>query len=248
MSTTCHTSFAEHFITRVSHSFSDVLFDDLPDVQFYIKDARGRYVQVNRVLKENYMMTDDREIISKTDHELFPHYLADNYVQDDQQVFQGATIRNRIELVGRYDGTAAWSSTTKTPIRSRNGKIIGLAGITRDLGKMSSAVLPYQELSEVTRYIEANYSEVISVVTLARLVHVSPRSLQRKFLSVFRMSPLQYVRRVRIHKASRLLVASDKSINAIAACTGFSDQSHLTREFARCLGTTPKAYRKRYLV
>lgn len=247
MSTSCLETFVDRFLKRASHTFSSVLFDELPDVQFYMKDLQGRYVQVNQVVKENYLMSDDREIIRKTDHQLFPRYLADHYVQDDQQVLQGATIRNRIELVGRYDGTTAWSRTTKTPVRSRNGRIIGLAGMTRDLGKMSATVLPYQELSAATRYIDLHHGEVISVAVLARIAHVSPRALQRKFQKVFRMSPLQYVRRVRISKASRLLASSQKSIKAIAACTGFSDQSHLTREFVRCVGATPRAYRMRYL-
>ncbi|NOY42635.1 MAG: AraC family transcriptional regulator [Planctomycetes bacterium] len=241
-----HPSFVDRFMARIMHSYSNVLFEELPDVQFFMKDTRGRYVQVNHVLKENYMMADDRDIISKTDYQLFPQYLADNYVQDDQQVFQGVTIRNRIELVGRYDGTAIWSSTTKTPIRSRHGNVIGLAGISREIGKMSSMVLPYQELASVTRHIEANYSQAITVVEMAKIAAISPRSLQRKFHVAFRMSPLQYLRRVRISEASRLLATTGTPISTIAADTGFADQSHLTRAFVDAVGKTPGAFRKRY--
>jgi len=168
-------SFVDRFMARISPSFGDVLFETLPDVQFFVKDARGRYVKVNQSLKDNYLMADDQEIIGKTDHALFPHYLADNYVRDDQQVFRGALIRNRIELVGRYDGTAAWSITTKTPLRTAKGQIIGLAGITRDMGKTSLTVLPYQRLDAVTRYIEENYDGKISLEVLAEIAKLSVR-------------------------------------------------------------------------
>ena len=238
--------FVDRFMARVSTSFGEVLFETLPDVQFFVKDARGRYVKVNQSLKDNYLMVDDLEIIGLTDHELFPHYLADNYVRDDQQVFHGASIRNRIELVGRYDGTASWSITSKTPLRSAKGQIIGLAGITRDLAKTSSSVLPYQRLNAVTRYIEQNYEGEISLEVLAEVAELSVRSLQRKFQAVFRITPSQYVARLRIIKASKLLATTDTSIAMIAAATGFSDQSHLARRFTSAVGETPSDFRKRH--
>jgi len=239
-------SFVDRFMKRVSTSFGDVLFETLPDVQFFVKDTRGRYVKVNQSLKDNYLMADDLEIVGKTDHELFPHYLADNYVRDDKQVFHGASIQNRIELVGHYDGTASWSITTKTPLCSNKGQIIGLAGITRDLQKTSSSVLPFQRLDAVTRHIEENYECDISLETLAKVAKLSIRSLQRKFRAVFRITPSQYVARLRIIKASKLLATTDMPIVMIAASTGFSDQSHLTRKFVSAVGETPSAFRKRH--
>jgi PAS domain S-box-containing protein len=238
-------TFVQRFMSSVSHSYGDALFEDLPDIQFFIKDSKGRYVKVNRALMNNYLMSSDDDIIGKTDHELFPAYLADNFVRDDRRVLAGEVIRNRIELVGHYDGTAAWFQTTKIPLRDER-TIIGLAGITRDLGKTSATVFPFQEMRVITQHIEEHFADEITVEMLARIAGLSARSLQRKFRAVFRLSPLQYVRRVRINKASNLLVTTSMGISAVAASTGFADQSHLTREFVRCVGTTPKAFRARY--
>lgn len=239
-------SFLECEMAKISPFLGDVLFETLPDIQFFVKDALGRYVKVNQALKDNYLMADDNEILGKTDYELFPHYLADNYVQDDKQVLRGTLIQNRIELVGRYDGTATWSATTKTPLRTAQGRIIGLAGITRDMGKTSSTVLPYQQLDEVTRYIEEHYGERISLDELANIAELSVRSLQRRFHSVFRFTPSQYIMRIRIIKASKLLATTNTPIAAIATTTGFSDQSHLTRTFVDSVGETPSNFRKKY--
>jgi len=233
-------------MAKVSPFMGDVLFESLPDIQFFVKDSKGIYVKVNQALKDNYRMSGDDEILGKSDLELFPNYLADNYIRDDQQVLLGSNIQNRIELVGRYDGTAAWSSTTKTPLRNSNGQIIGLAGITRDMGQSSMAVLPFQRLAVVTQFIEENFGQPISLEELAELAELNVRSLQRKFQATFRMTPSRYITRVRVIKASKLLATTDLPIAAIAAATCFSDQSHLTRTFANVVGETPGAFRRRY--
>ena len=59
------------------------------------------------------------------------------------------------------------------------------------------------------------------------------------------MSPHQYLIEVRVHSALALLSAGAErpSLAEVAAAVGFSDQSHLTRQFKRILGTTPKKAR-----
>jgi AraC-like DNA-binding protein len=234
------------FFDSVSNPFGDTLFDALDDVQFFVKDAKGRYMKVNRALRDNYLMSDDSEIIGRTDHELFPGYLADNYVRDDRQVLRGVAISKRIELVGRYDGTSYWSQTSKVPLLSQANQVVGLAGVSCDLGQSSLTVRPYQKLSPATDYIEQNYGAPISMAQLASLCDVSSRSLQRRFRKLFRMTPGEYVRRVRINKASFLLAHSDLPIAAIASSCGFADQSHLTRDFSRMLGETPRSFRTKH--
>jgi AraC-like DNA-binding protein len=54
------------------------------------------------------------------------------------------------------------------------------------------------------------------------------------------------LKRLRIQTACRLLVDTRESIATIALRCGFSDQSHLTREFRRVTGLTPGSYRERY--
>jgi transcriptional regulator GlxA family with amidase domain len=63
------------------------------------------------------------------------------------------------------------------------------------------------------------------------------------FRRVFRATVGEYVRRLRVDAAQRMLTNSDISLAQIALETGFADQSHLTRVFRRATGLTPKLYR-----
>ncbi len=90
-------------------------------------------------------------------------------------------------------------------------------------------------------YIEANYAEPI---TLAQLSRLSGLSLHR-FVTVFRsqvgIPPHRFVCRTRITQALALL-RQGVSPAAVAADTGFYDQSHLSRHVKRACGTTPGSY------
>jgi transcriptional regulator GlxA family with amidase domain len=75
---------------------------------------------------------------------------------------------------------------------------------------------------------------------------MSPRAFERSFLREYSLPPQQYLKRLRIQTACRLLVDTRESISAIAQRCGFADQSHLTREFRCVTKTTPGAYRETF--
>jgi len=60
------------------------------------------------------------------------------------------------------------------------------------------------------------------------------------------MTPTEYLREFRLGQAVEQLIGSNETLTSIALGTGFSDHSHLTREFTRSLGLSPGAYRKKY--
>ncbi|MFD0535866.1 helix-turn-helix domain-containing protein [Actinomadura luteofluorescens] len=66
--------------------------------------------------------------------------------------------------------------------------------------------------------------------------------MYRAFRREYGMAPSDYQRQLRLRAARRLLARGD-AIGDVAARTGFADQSHLTRWFVRCYGTTPGGYR-----
>jgi AraC-like DNA-binding protein len=228
------------------------LFDCLEDVQVWIKNRQGRYVWVNRAFLTNYAINEEvpfaelGEVQGKTDYDLCPAYLADQYKADDELVLAGQAVVNRIELVRRLDGGAAWSMTNKIPLQASNDSVIGTAGLTWRLREEDAGVSPGTHFGAVLNHLRDHYREPITNTRLARLAGLSVRAFERKFLAAFRVPPQQYLRKLRLRMASHALVFSHRSIVEVALDCGFADQSHFTREFRRHFGRTPRAYRAWY--
>lgn len=54
---------------------------------------------------------------------------------------------------------------------------------------------------------------------------------------------MTYLRRVRVNAVCRALVRSARPLSEISLTCAYSDQSHMTREFRKLVGTTPREYR-----
>lgn len=95
----------------------------------------------------------------------------------------------------------------------------------------------------LTQYVDENLDRTIMLADLAGLVQLSVFHFLRKFRTEFGCPPHAYVMRRRIEHAKRQLARRDIPLKIVAADSGFSDQSHMTRLFRRLLGTTPAQYR-----
>jgi PAS domain S-box-containing protein len=234
------------FEAALGPEHGQVLFDALPGVQFFVKDRAGRYMRVNRALLAAHGFARAEEVLGRTDHEFIARHLADHYVKDDQAVLAGQTIWNRVELVLRHQGCPDWFVTAKVPLRSKTGEIIGLAGVSRHLREAAETLAPYSRLAAALEHIREHYAQRLEVSALARMAHLSTRQFQRAFVEMFQMTPTEYVRQFRLGQAVELLIGSDRTLTDVALETGFSDHSHLSREFTRQFGLSPGAYRRKY--
>ena len=231
------------------------LFDFLEDVLVWVKDKGGRYRWVNRAFLLNYSLAQPQagwagnlqSLIGKTDYELSPVFLADQFRLDDEEVLSGNRIINRIELVGQPDGAVSWNVTNKIPLYDSKGAIMGTAGLTRRLKETEEELLTELDFGHVLAYMRDHYHETITNAHLAQLAHMSLRAFERKFSRSFHLTPQKYLRKLRLQIASRALIYSDRPLADVAVSCGFADQSHFTREFRRLFGRTPRDYRKHYV-
>lgn len=90
-------------------------------------------------------------------------------------------------------------------------------------------------------YIEAYFSENISVDQIAGAAYLSPFHFIRVFHKETGLTPHAYLIQVRIRQA-RALLSRGCSVASAAYQTGFADQSHLTRHFKRIVGIPPGQY------
>jgi AraC-like DNA-binding protein len=212
-----------------------------------VKDKNGVYCWVNRAFLLNYSTEANPEtVLGKTDYDLSPSHLAEQFRLDDAQVLEGETILNRLELVGRFDHVSTWCITTKLPVRLTDGTVTGTAGITKaaDAGALSAPAHPDQGLSRALAFIREHHAAPISNQSLAAVACRSVRALERLFARELRLTPQQYLRRIRIRLSCHDLIYSQWSLSEVALRHGFCDQSHFTREFRQETRMTPKSYRQ----
>lgn len=222
------------------------LFDVLPDVQAWIKDASRRYLWVNRTFLRNYGMHQLTEVLGKTDDDLSPTHLAAHFRAGDEAVLAGQTVQGRLELVGRFDHTASWCFTTKRPVCNARGRIVGTAGITRALDAAQIDQRSDIRLGVVIALMTRRLGDSVTNADMARIAGMSARAFERSFVREYGLPPQQYLKRLRIQIACRMLVDTRESIAGIALRCGFADQSHFTREFRRVTSLTPGTYRETY--
>jgi AraC family transcriptional regulator len=91
----------------------------------------------------------------------------------------------------------------------------------------------------VRDYIEAHLDEPIEVGALADIAGRSQFHFTRVFAQAVGVSPHRYIVRVRLERAVELMRARRSGLAEIAACTGFADQSHLSRWVRRVYGVSP---------
>ena len=88
--------------------------------------------------------------------------------------------------------------------------------------------------------------EYYSVPTLAKKVHMSPRTFARRFKSATGTTPHRWIIRERIKMAQRVLEVSDAPVDAVATQCGFADAQVLRLHFRREVGTSPTRYRRTF--
>lgn len=219
------------------------MFDHLPAVYFFIKDAQGRFIYVNAALCR-VLGVSERQVIGKTDDDFFSPELADAYRAEDREVMNaGRTIADHVWLVPDQNGALRWFVSTKTPLNDRQGAAIGVAGAMQDVAHTGAVLGPYEQMSDVVRFISERYAEKITVQQLAELAHLSTSQFNRRFTKLFQMTPARYLTRIRINAACSLLTRTDEDLASIAEQCGFHDASHFVKQFKSLMSMTPGEYR-----
>lgn len=96
----------------------------------------------------------------------------------------------------------------------------------------------------VKHLVDSRYGEKTTIVDLARVAGRSPRSVTTSFRRAFGISLHEYLTRVRVREAVRLLLESDHKIEAIAFMVGYRSKKNLYHGFRRLLGLTPDHVRR----
>ena len=143
------------------------LMNTTPD-RIYFKDRDGRFLLVNRAMREFHHMTDDSQILGLTDFDLYLLEHAKDAFADEQQVLTtGQPMVGKLERENLPDGRITWASTTKVPLRDDSGNIIGTCGISRDVTEEHHQS---EKLKEYTEALAGQQAQMDQELALAREV------------------------------------------------------------------------------
>lgn len=221
------------------------LYDHVPDVYFFVKDAKGQFLRANRALLQRLGLDREEEIVGTTDYDRYPVQVAERLVEDDRRVMeQGVPLVDHVEVLLDEVGCLDWYCTTKLPFyEEETGEAAGVVGIVRTYSGRKEFSTRHLAVDRVVDRVSRNPEGELRVGELAKEVGISERQLNRQFREVLGMSPQEFVLRSRIQAAAAVLRESNQPISEVATRFGFCDQSAFTKQFRRFLGTTPGRYR-----
>ena len=99
-------------------------------------------------------------------------------------------------------------------------------------------------IQRVLVYARSHLSSQLSVSELAAVAHLSPRQFSRAFSMETGQPPAKAIERLRVEAARLMIEQSRRTVEEVAAETGFSDTERMRRAFLRAFGQPPQALRR----
>lgn len=101
-----------------------------------------------------------------------------------------------------------------------------------------------KDIMNAKKYIDEHYMENLSLEVLANYIHLNPYYFSSFFKKKTGENFKDYLNKVRMENALRLLISSDKKSNEIADEVGFRDEKYFSKLFQKYYGVTPAQYRR----
>ncbi len=96
----------------------------------------------------------------------------------------------------------------------------------------------------IHEFLMKNYQEEINLEEIAEIVHMAPASTCRFFKSSTGLTIFEYLNKIKIDYACKLLLNTEMNIVDISYDCGFNNLSHFNKQFRKFMGQTPTQFRK----
>ena len=148
------------------------LLENTPD-HIYFKDEQGRYLRINHAMSKDLGLKDPSEAVGRSDADFFAPAIASALAEEERLVrLTGHPVLAKQEHVIWPDGRDVWLSSTRLPLRNRQGQVIGTFGISRDITAWKKTELQIRQLSQA---VEQSPSLVLITDVEGRITYVNPK-------------------------------------------------------------------------
>ncbi|MCS5696448.1 response regulator [Desulfofundulus thermocisternus] len=117
-----------------------------------------------------------------------------------------------------------------------------LSGNDPSAGRTGAMV--HSAVKKALEYIHENYQREVSLADISRIIYLSPDYFSRAFKEQMGCTFSEYVLRLRIEKAKKLLAETDLPVGEIGRQVGYPDPNYFSRVFSRSMGMPPSRYRQ----
>ena len=101
------------------------------------------------------------------------------------------------------------------------------------------------DIPKLTAYMENHFQKEVYLDDLAKLAGMSRATLLRHFRAALGVTPMIYLRNLRLRHAAEQLLKTDLGLKEIADRSGFQQMPYFFRAFKSCYGVSPLEYRGR---
>jgi AraC-like DNA-binding protein len=98
---------------------------------------------------------------------------------------------------------------------------------------------PNQQIAKVMSWLKLNFAKDVSMDDLAAKAHMSPSTFRQHFRAIGGMSPLQYLKNLRLQEARQQMMNEDLDAGSAAVRVGYESASQFSREYSRLFGEPP---------
>jgi AraC-like DNA-binding protein len=256
----------------VEHSVSDHTWG--PGVQehfkiHYVNSGKGTFVCADQTYSlskgEAFLISPNIPCFYKADHEdpwtyswvAFNGLHAEMYIKRTQLSHKNPIIRCKEELVNPIEDCFQQMFEARHHEVSRDMKLLSsfysfLAMIVDTVEHQGAMALTNdtkeQYINQAVGYIEANYSNNITIEDIAKELNLNRKYMSKLFKEFIGWSPQHYLMRYRMNRACNLLKNPLLQIGEISQSVGYQDQLFFTRIFKSLVGCSPTQYRKNLLI
>jgi PAS domain S-box-containing protein len=114
------------------------LMNNVPD-SIYFKDRASRFIRISKAQAQLFCLSDPAQAVGKTDFDFFTEEHARQAYDDEQAIILSGQPLSKEEKETWADRPDTWVSTSKMPLRDKEGNIIGTFGISMDITKRKQA-------------------------------------------------------------------------------------------------------------
>ncbi|WP_022664162.1 hybrid sensor histidine kinase/response regulator [Desulfospira joergensenii] len=174
-----------------SESHLRTLVDSIPDL-IWLKDPNGVYLRCNPTF-ERLFGAEESSIVGKTDYDFVDKELADFFRKNDCKAMElDRPCLNEEWLTFSDDGYHGLFETVKTPMKSPDGKLIGVLGIARDITKRK---LTEESLKETERKLR-EAQKMAKLGFWSWDIHSGAVEWSDEVYQIFRLDPDEFIPRI----------------------------------------------------